>query len=137
VASSESDIHLQALSYLMTTVIHRLHETDPGWWRETLKEIKPEKESLVRGAPGADIADMVLARVISIVEHALAPPQQRGVAMARPPLISQETVLYSFHCGDQDGYGPTAPVVADAAGNLFGTTEYGGSGECSSNGYSG
>lgn len=78
-ASPESDIHLQALSYLMTTVIHRLHETDPGWWQETLKEIKSEKKALVRGAPGADVADLVLTRAISIVEHALAPQQSPAV----------------------------------------------------------
>jgi hypothetical protein len=36
---------LRALSYLMTVVIHRLHETDPAWWRELLEEIKTERKS--------------------------------------------------------------------------------------------
>jgi len=38
----------------------------------------------------------------------------------------QETVLHSF-AGYPDGDGPTAGVIQDAAGNLYGTTQYGGS----------
>lgn len=57
---------------LVTTVIHRLHEKDSAWWQETLREITAERKALVRGAPGADVADRVLARAIGIVEHALA-----------------------------------------------------------------
>jgi hypothetical protein len=72
VGSPELEIQLQALSYLMTTVIHRLHETDPAWWQETLKEIRAERKALVRNAPGADIADRVLVHAIGIVGHALA-----------------------------------------------------------------
>jgi uncharacterized repeat protein (TIGR03803 family) len=44
----------------------------------------------------------------------------------------QETVLYSF-TGGADGSGPLAGVIRDAAGNLYGTTLYGGTGP----GYSG
>ncbi len=36
-----------------------------------------------------------------------------------------ESVLYSF-IGNNDGYFPSAGLVFDAAGNLYGTTEYGG-----------
>jgi uncharacterized repeat protein (TIGR03803 family) len=38
----------------------------------------------------------------------------------------QEEVLYSFPAGT-DGAGPSAGVIGDAAGNLYGTTTYGGS----------
>ncbi len=43
-----------------------------------------------------------------------------------------ETVLYSF-CrkrGCSDGAGPSAGLISDKAGNLYGTTEGGGSGSC-------
>jgi hypothetical protein len=38
----------------------------------------------------------------------------------------KETILYRFHAGS-DGNGPGAGVVMDTAGNLYGTTVYGGS----------
>jgi len=40
--------------------------------------------------------------------------------------VWQETVLYAFSGGAGEGIGPQAPVVFDSAGNLFGTTTYGG-----------
>jgi uncharacterized repeat protein (TIGR03803 family) len=41
-------------------------------------------------------------------------------------LTGKETVLYAFTGGD-DGGGPAAGLTLDAQGNLYGTTEYGGS----------
>jgi hypothetical protein len=38
--------------------------------------------------------------------------------------IAQETVLYEF-TGGADGCGPVGALVADAAGNLYGTTSQG------------
>ena len=50
-----------------------------------------------------------------------------------PPAIPAaswaENVLYRFQ-GGRDGAYPQAPLVADQAGNLFGTTASGGSGDC-------
>jgi uncharacterized repeat protein (TIGR03803 family) len=40
-----------------------------------------------------------------------------------------ETILYSFQCGD-DGFGPVGGVITDSAGNLYGGTQLGGTGEC-------
>jgi uncharacterized repeat protein (TIGR03803 family) len=40
-----------------------------------------------------------------------------------------ERVIYSF-TGHADGYFPAAGLVLDAAGNVYGTTEYGGGGLC-------
>jgi uncharacterized repeat protein (TIGR03803 family) len=41
----------------------------------------------------------------------------------------KESVLYSF-TGPPDGFGPVASLVADANGNLYGTTYYGGNAAC-------
>jgi len=41
-----------------------------------------------------------------------------------------ETILHSFARGS-DGVGPLAPLIADASGNLYGTTVAGGNGPCS------
>lgn len=69
---ADLEIELQALSYLVTSVIHRLHETDPVWWREFLGDIKSQKNAIVPGTASGASADKVLARAIGIVEHALA-----------------------------------------------------------------
>jgi uncharacterized repeat protein (TIGR03803 family) len=48
-----------------------------------------------------------------------------------PPITSHvwtETILYNFS-GDLDGRYPSANLIADPAGNLYGTTYYGGSSE--------
>jgi len=46
-----------------------------------------------------------------------------------------ETVLYSFSGYPADGVYPQAGLVRDAAGNLFGTTQFGGPGSCQINGF--
>lgn len=40
------------------------------------------------------------------------------------------SVLYSFNPGAGDGWGATSPPILDAAGNLYGTAEFGGTGGC-------
>jgi uncharacterized repeat protein (TIGR03803 family) len=44
-------------------------------------------------------------------------------------------ILHNFQENGKDGYSPVASVTLDSAGNLYGTTSYGGSGLCS-NGFS-
>jgi uncharacterized repeat protein (TIGR03803 family) len=48
-----------------------------------------------------------------------------------------ETTLHNFQGAPIDGSHPTDSLVADKAGNLYGTTEYGGNGACSLNGSTG
>jgi uncharacterized repeat protein (TIGR03803 family) len=49
---------------------------------------------------------------------------------SRPASAQTETVLHSFGNGT-DGYFLTGGLVADSHGNLYGTTQYGGTGTCS------
>ena len=42
----------------------------------------------------------------------------------------KETILHSFACYPSDGYRPDGSVIFDAAGNLYGVTNAGGSGGC-------
>ena len=51
-------------------------------------------------------------------------PWNQGVVYKVTP-AGQESVLYAF-TGGADGANPTAGVIADSAGNLYGTTLYGG-----------
>jgi uncharacterized repeat protein (TIGR03803 family) len=45
-----------------------------------------------------------------------------------------ETVLYSFAGGANDGMDPSAGLIADSQGNLYGTTQFGGGSGCSASG---
>jgi len=49
----------------------------------------------------------------------------------------KETVLHSFSGSPNDGNFPAAGLIADAKGALYGTTQYGGSGDCSIGGFNG
>ena len=63
------------------------------------------------------------------------------VFMLQPPATAcgsflcpwTETVLYEF-TDQNDGWNPDSEVVFDAAGNLYGVTEYGGTGDCGAGG---
>lgn len=56
--------------------------------------------------------------------YELSPPQHAGDPW-------KETVLYSFQ-GGNDGYLPQGELVFDQAGNLYGTTNFGGAAVCNS-----
>ena len=47
-------------------------------------------------------------------------------------MAQQEKILHNFGGNSKDGIAPKAGLISDAAGNLYGTTYYGGSGGCSS-----
>ncbi len=52
---------------------------------------------------------------------------QSGCALAT---AQTETVLYTFRGGSTDGFAPSSRSITNSAGNLYGTTFYGGSGPC-------
>jgi uncharacterized repeat protein (TIGR03803 family) len=49
-------------------------------------------------------------------------------------VAQQETLLHSFNYGSGDGWAPLAGLVFDSGGNLYGTTQWGGTGACSVSG---
>jgi len=49
----------------------------------------------------------------------LSPPAKKGKPWS-------ENILYSFLGGYQDGQNPSAGVIMDKSGNLYGTTQAGG-----------
>lgn len=51
---------------------------------------------------------------------------------AKTPVAWQENVIYAFH--GEDGAMPVAPLVIDKHGDLFGTTQWGGAGDCEGRG---
>lgn len=66
--SRDAELEVQALRYLLTAVIHRLHETDREWWRDLLEEIKGEYAGRLVGGDDRE----VIESVIRILEHAVS-----------------------------------------------------------------
>jgi uncharacterized repeat protein (TIGR03803 family) len=66
------------------------------------------------------VATATLASVTALLPAAVTTPLAQAQAF---------TVLYSF-AGPPDGQGPTAALVRDTKGNLYGTTFFGGTGAC-------
>jgi uncharacterized repeat protein (TIGR03803 family) len=64
-----------------------------------------------------------ISRLLSLFVGALLAASSASAA------TPQETVLYSFQ-GGNDGAYPASNLVADKQGNLYGTTEFGGTGLC-------
>jgi uncharacterized repeat protein (TIGR03803 family) len=56
--------------------------------------------------------------------------------VATPTFAQSFSLLHSF-TGGTDGSGPSEGLVLDSAGNLYGTTQSGGTGNCTQNGWSG
>ena len=52
------------------------------------------------------------------------------LVLATSAWASSESLLYSFDSVSGDGLYPQSELVADKAGNLYGTTELGGTGSC-------
>jgi uncharacterized repeat protein (TIGR03803 family) len=64
-------------------------------------------------------------------------PTNRGIVFEFSPSTGNtytEKVLHNFTAGGNDGWGPSAAVIFDAAGNLYSTTENGGAPKCNKSG---
>lgn len=65
--SRDLEVDVQALAYLVTVLIHRLHENDPQWWQEFHDELKQDRTL----SPIGTVKDKVLQSVLGIVEEAM------------------------------------------------------------------
>jgi uncharacterized repeat protein (TIGR03803 family) len=72
-----------------------------------------------RGPIGQKVA--TATRVLILAVLSLLP-----LIVAHPAHATNETVLYSFTGANGDGYYPASALIMDSAGNLYGTTVFGG-----------
>lgn len=98
------------------------------------------KESVLHSFSGPDGSDVWSGLVRDSSGNLYGTTQQGGSfsagAVFKLDTTGTETVLYSFSGGSDGGY-PDDQVVFDTSGNLYGTTLYGGTGQCSNNGFKG
>ena len=90
------------------------------------------KETVLYSFKGSDDGENPYAGVIRDADGNLygttydgGGPMNGGTVFELSP-AGKETVLYSFTGSNGDGYNPNAGVIRDTAGNLYGTTYYGG-----------
>jgi uncharacterized repeat protein (TIGR03803 family) len=91
-------------------------------------------ETVLHSFTGAPDGNWPLARLIRDAAGNLYGTTHQGGAsewgtVFKLDATGAETVLYSF-TGGADGGEPDAELILDAAGNLYGTTRYGGGGGC-------
>jgi hypothetical protein len=102
-----------------------------GTWTETVVFNFPSDESYEGGQPAGGLVIDAKGNLYGVttygapsglngVIYQLAPPQATGGTWT-------QTILYSFQ---QNAYLPFSGLVRDNKGNLYGTTEYGGTGSC-------
>jgi hypothetical protein len=102
-----------------------------GAWTETVLFNFPNDNSYEGGTPAGGLVIDPRGNLYGVttygapsglngVIYQLAPPKAGGVTWT-------ENILYSFQ---QNAYLPLSGLVADSKGNLYGTTQYGGTGLC-------
>jgi hypothetical protein len=80
--SRELEIHVHALSYLVTIVIQRLHESNPAWTGKLLEDIRSDRLGASQYGSQAELADKIFCKALQLVENAIAPEP------AAPPHVS-------------------------------------------------
>ena len=88
---------------------------------------KPDERRYVKSGMRQMVAGCALA--LAALFLAAVIPTKLAVAQAGANASTKFTVLHSF-TGGKDGGQPSAGLVSDAAGNLYGTTEFGGDLSC-------
>src|ERR1051326_1117243 len=83
--------------------------------RNSMKNAEPIRE-WARRAPGTAAITALIVGAAALIRPSMV------TRAAQSPTYS---VLYTFRC-EPDGANPFAPLVRDSAGNLYGTTYYGG-----------
>jgi len=71
--SRQLEIHVHGLSYLVTIVIQRLHESDPAWPRKLLEDIRSDRLGASQYGSQAELADTIFRKALQLVENATAP----------------------------------------------------------------
>src|SRR5580704_12580123 len=72
------------------------------------------------------VAGLTACSSSSAVAPAPEGPASRASSNGAHRATNSLDVLYSFHSGGHDGLNPRGGVFVDAAGNIFGTTVWGG-----------
>ena len=105
--------------------VFKLTPTPAGEWYEiTLYSFKGEPDS---GFPYGAIVSDQNGNLYGTTYYAGAHDRGSVYRLSRRNGVWNESWIYSFH-GGTDGSGPISTLVADAAGNLYGTTSAGGAG---------
>jgi uncharacterized repeat protein (TIGR03803 family) len=104
-----------------------------GAWTETVLFNFPDDGSYEGGTPAGGLVIDPKGNLYGVTTYG-APTGLNGVIyrLAPPAVMGgawTQTILYSFR---PNAYSPLSGLVADREGNLYGTTEYGGTGSCQS-----
>ena len=75
--SRELEIHVHALSYLVTIVIQRLHESDPAWTGKLLEDIRSDRVGASQYGSQAELAERISAKPCSSSKTPLRPSPLR------------------------------------------------------------
>ncbi|MHB8216979.1 MAG: choice-of-anchor tandem repeat GloVer-containing protein [Candidatus Sulfotelmatobacter sp.] len=115
--------------------VFELSPTEAGGWVE---KVLHNFEGAILGAPGLD-GQAPMGGLILDASGNLYGTTTTGGAYGKGTVFElspksgggwAEKTLHNFTFNGSDGYSPQASLVFDAAGNLYGTTQFGGAGQC-------
>jgi len=115
--------------------VFELSPTPSGPWKQTIVRTF---EGAVLGAPSADGEDPVSGLIFDANGNLYGTTSEGGkygygTVFELSPKAGggwSQKLLHVFNESETDGYAPNATMVFDKHGNLYGTTQYGGTGMC-------